>query len=174
MDPVTIGLIAAGTAGTVYAPHEDASFSSDATDAAMKQKADSQAFIQKQIDQARSDIFKLFPSAQDSRQKGLQAGLDLYKQALPQMLNTYQQGNVGAQKILSAGLPQMNNALLGNKVDYSAFQPTTLQQPTAPTMPNAQAQPISGLGLNTSQQPQMDPNIVQLLQQAAQGMGANG
>lgn len=134
----------AGAAGSIYAASKDAESRSEATDAAMKQKEDSKAFIQKQIDQTRADIFKLFPQAQESRQKGLNAGLSLYGQAVPQMMNTFQQGNVGAQQALLAGLPQMNNAILGNQVSYAGLQPVQLQQPTL-NIPQAGLSPI-GVG----------------------------
>lgn len=106
------------------------------------QKAASQAFIEKQIAQARSDIFKLFPVAQDARKQGLEAGLHLYKQAYPAMMNSFQQGNVGAQNTLLAGLPQANNAVLGNPVSLQGLQAVQLQQPQGLTIPQYQQQPL--------------------------------
>ena len=171
IDPVTASLIAGGT--SLLAAKSDADSRSDATDAAMQQRKASQDFIQKQIDQARADIFKLYPSAQESQQKGLQAGLSLYQQALPQMLNTFQQGNMGAQNALLAGLPQMNNAILGNKVDYSGLQPVQLQQPQAPNVPQMDLAPISGLQLGQQpQQPQIDPAMLAQLQAMYGGQNA--
>jgi hypothetical protein len=114
---------------------------------AEEQKAASQAFIEKSIAQARSDIFKLFPKAQDARTQGLQAGIDLYKQAYPAMMNSFQQGNVGAQNMLLQGLPQANNALVGKPVDLSGLQAQTLQQPQGLTIPQYQPQTLTDLGL---------------------------
>ncbi len=122
-----------------------------ALSSAEKQKAASQAYIEKQVAQARSDIFKLFPAAQESRQKGLQAGLDLYKQAYPAMMNTFQQGNVGAQQMLAQGLPQIQNAILGNPVNMQGIQPVQLQQPQGLTLPNYQPTSINELGLGSAQ-----------------------
>lgn len=106
-----------------------------------EQKAASQAFIEKQIEKSRGDIFKLFPSVQDSLQQGVQAGLDVTQQAFPVQLAAFQKGNVGAQEQLISGLPQMNNAILGMPIDYSAFQPTRLRNVdtgvSGLTMPNA-------------------------------------
>lgn len=144
-DPGTAALIAGGA--TLFAANSDRKSSKDAIKSAERQKAASQAYIEKQIANARSDIFKLFPAAQESRQAGLQAGLDMYKQAYPAMQNTFQQGNVQAQQALIQGLPQMQNAIMGLPVDMSGFKAVQLQQPQGLSLPNAQMKPITELGL---------------------------
>ena len=136
----------AGAGATLGAAALDSRSSRKAIKSAERQKAASQAYIEKQIANARSDIFKLFPAAQESRQAGLQAGLDMYKQAYPAMQNMFQQGNVQAQQALIQGLPQMQNAIMGNPVDLSGFQAVQLQQTQGLSLPNAQMQPISELG----------------------------
>lgn len=73
--------------------------------------------------QARADVMSLFPSAQFSAQQGYQNALDMFKRSLPAQTQAFQQGNVGAQQAILAGLPQIQNAILGQQVDYSAFQP---------------------------------------------------
>lgn len=108
---------------------------------AEQQKAASQAFIEKQLAQARSDIFKLFPAAQNARTQGLEAGLHLYKQAYPAMMNTFQRGNVGAQNALIQGLQPTQNAILGRPVNY-APQAVQLQQPQGLTLPTYQPQQL--------------------------------
>ena len=124
-----------------------------AVKSAERQRAESQAFIEKQINNARSDIFKLYPSAQDSRKQGLQAGLDLYGQAYPQMQQLPTAGNVGAQNALIQGLPQANNAITGNPVDLSGMQ--AVQLPTQGLTPTPMSfQGISGLGLTGQPTPQ--------------------
>ena len=147
-DPVTAAVIAGGA--TLGAAALDAKSSKNAVKSAERQKAASQAYIEKQIAQARSDIFKLFPAAQESRQQGLQSGIDLYSQAYPAMMNTFQQGNVGAQNALIQGLPQIQNAILGGPVDLSGIQAMQLQQPQGLTLPQAQMKPITGLGLGNA------------------------
>ena len=154
----------AGAVGSVGAAYMDSKSRSDATDSAMEQRKASQDFIQKQIDQARADIFKLFPEGQKARTQGLQAGLSLYQQSLPAMMNAFQGGNVAAQKQLLAGLPQMQNAILGNPVDYSGLQAVQLNQPAPLQMPNYQPPSIQGLTMN-NQAPQIDPQTLAMLQQ---------
>jgi hypothetical protein len=80
-------------------------------------------------DQARGDLFKLFPAAQQNAQRGYQGALDVFSQSLPQQAGQFQAGNVAAQNQLLAGMPQFQNAILGAPVDYSQFQATQLQQP---------------------------------------------
>lgn len=88
-----------------------------------------QAFTREGVEQARQDLFKLFPAAQQNLQQGFQGALDIFGQSLPAQTNVFQQGNVAAQQQLLAGLPQFQNAILGNQVDFSALQSTQLQMP---------------------------------------------
>lgn len=150
MAALTTAALLAGAGATAYAAKKDSESQKNALKSAEAQKAASQAFIEKQVAQARSDIFKLFPAAQESRQQGLQAGLDLYKQSFPSMMNTFQQGNVAAQNTLLQGLPQVQNAILGNPVNTQALQPVQLQQPQGLQLPQSQMQPINSLGLGNA------------------------
>jgi hypothetical protein len=86
---------------------------------AQRQRQESQDFIEKTIKQARGDLFKLFPSAQESLQTGIQAGLDVFNQAIPAQLQAFQGGNVGAQNQLIQGLSQQQNAILGQPIDFN-------------------------------------------------------
>jgi hypothetical protein len=146
------GALVAGTGLALGSAAADRNSQKKAIESAETQKEASQAFIEQSIKEARSDIFKLFPAAQDSRKQGLQAGLDLFSQAYPQMQQSFTQGNVGAQNALLAGLPQMNNAILGNPVDLSGLQ--AMQLPTQSiNLPQVNMQGIGGLGLTGQNQP---------------------
>lgn len=146
MAVATSTALLAGAAASGGAAYLDRKSNKDAVKSAERQKQQSQEFIERQIKQARADIFKLFPAAQESRQKGLDAGLHLYSQAYPAMMNSFQQGNVGAQQALIAGLPQMQNAIMGDPVNMN-FKPVQLQQPQGLTLPQQRVQPINELGL---------------------------
>ena len=89
--------------------------------------ADTQRFIEQQGAQGRSDILGLAPGVGQNLNLGAQAALDVYGQTIPQQLSTFQQGNVGAQGALLAGMPQFQNAIMGTPVDYSQFQPQAIQ-----------------------------------------------
>ena len=89
---------------------------------AERQRAESQAFIEKQMKQARGDLFRMQPLASESRRLGAQAGLDLMAQSIPQQLGAFKAGNMGAQRITAQGLPQMQNAILGRGINTN-FQP---------------------------------------------------
>lgn len=111
-----------GAASSRSASKRAAEASGEASDAAI--------FAAKEArDQARADLFKLFPAAQQNLQAGFQGAADIFGQAIPQQANVFQQGNVAAQQQIAQGLPQFQNAILGNPVDFSQFQPTQLQQP---------------------------------------------
>ena len=83
-------------------------------------------FIRQQAEEARGDIFQLFPSAEENIQRGAQAGLDVLAQSIPEQLGVFSQGNVGAQRALTQGLPQIQAALLGQPIDFGQIQPQQL------------------------------------------------
>ena len=80
-------------------------------------------------DQARGDLFTLFPSAEQNAQLGFQGALDVFGQSLPAQQQVFQQGIGGAQQALLGGAQQFQNAILGQPVDFSALQPQEFQQP---------------------------------------------
>lgn len=89
------------------------------------------ALQDKLAQQARRDVSMLFPAAQDNYLAGQQAALNIFGEAAPRQADAFLQGNMGAQQQISRGLPQMQNALMGMPVDYSAFQPTAIQADTS-------------------------------------------
>ena len=91
-----------------------------------KSSASARAFVEEKTGQAREDILNLFPIAQQAREAGSQGALDIFGKSIPQQLGAFQQGNVSAQKQLIAGLPQIQNAILGLPVNTQAFQPQTI------------------------------------------------
>ena len=124
----------AGTAGvamagaTIAAAKMDYDAAKAANETALRQREESQKFIEKQISQARGDIFQLFPAAQKARQQGIQSGFNLYKAALPTQTQYFQQGNVMAQNQQIAGLGQIQNAILGRPINQNALKPGVVQQ----------------------------------------------
>lgn len=82
-----------------------------------------QVFTRQGVEQARQDLFKLFPAARQNIQQGFQGALDVFGQALPAQTQAFQQGNVAAQQAILAGLPQQQQAILGGQVDFSQLQP---------------------------------------------------
>lgn len=81
--------------------------------------------------QARQDLFNIFPQSRQDIQQGFQGALDVFGQSLPAQTQAFQQGNVGAQQTLLAGLPQIQNALLGGAIDFSQLQPQRLDIDTS-------------------------------------------
>ena len=78
---------------------------------------------------AKEDVNRLFDSARQTGQEGFQGALNVFGQSLPAQATTFQQGNLGAQQAILSGLPQIQNALFGNQVDFSQMQPFQLQAP---------------------------------------------
>ena len=119
---------AAMAAATVAAAGLDYKAAQEANATALKQREESQKFIEKQTNQARGDIFQLFPAAQKARQQGIQSGFNLYQAALPTQTQYFQQGNVMAQNQQIAGLGQIQNAILGRPINQNALKPGVVQQ----------------------------------------------
>ena len=88
-----------------------------------------QEFIRQGIEEARGAAIPLFGAAQQNLLGGFQGALDIFGQTVPQQLQAFQGGNVGAQRALLAGLPQQQAAILGGALDPNALQVQTLQLP---------------------------------------------
>lgn len=138
----------------------------DAAREQVKSAEQSQELIKEGVGQARDDVNRIFPEARQAQGQGFQNALDIFSQTLPQQADLYQQGNVGAQQALLSGLPQMNNAILGNAIDYSAMQPQQLgynmdfsqgNQAVGYMTPEQQSAQIQ---MQTATQPQRTPPYV--------------
>jgi hypothetical protein len=100
--------------------------------------------IRQLAERARSDVMEMFPQSQDIQRIGTQGALDVFGQTIPEQLQAFQGGNVAAQDTQRAALLQIQNALMGNPVDFNAlqtFQPslnTAFAQQNVPNFPDSQ------------------------------------
>ena len=78
---------------------------------------------------AKGDVNRLFPAAIDTAKQGFQGALDVFGQSVPAQMGVFQQGNVAGQQAILAGLPQIQNAILGGNVDLSGLQPFRANTP---------------------------------------------
>lgn len=115
--------------------------SQQSVEAQLTANAATQKFIEERTAEARADVQRLFPQAQQVATEGFQGALDVIGGGIPQQLAAFQQGNVGAQQVTAQTLPQIQNAILGLPVNQAAFAPqeiTTdlsfLQNLTVPTI----------------------------------------
>jgi len=92
-----------------------------------------QDFIRQGTVQARGDAIPLFQTGQQNALQGFQGALDIFGQTVPQQLQAFQGGNVGAQSALLSGLGQQQAAILGQQLDPNALQAQTLQLPDPST-----------------------------------------
>ena len=111
---------------------------------------------QEGIDQARSDINRLFSRGINEARGGYQGALDMFSQSLPAQAQAFQGGNVAAQQQILAGLPMAQAAILGGQIDYSGLQPYQAQMPDMSmfnqVLPQVQAQRDHQARLNKIQQ----------------------
>lgn len=152
---------------TVGAAVIGAKASSSASKKAAKSAERGQDILAASRDRARQDVLRLFPQAQQAQTQGFQRAQDfLAGQVIPNQAEAFQTGNVQAQQSLLAGLPQIQNAILGGNVDLSGLQAQQVpfRQFTGnfqPFVPRETAQ--------TQQTPAIDPNIMQGFNYALQG-----
>lgn len=100
-----------------------------AAKAQQKSLEQGQDFIREGVKEGREAINLFGPQAIQSGQQGFQAALDVFGQSLPAQTQVFQGGNVAAQRALLAGLPQIQNAILGGQIDLSGLQPFQQQLP---------------------------------------------
>jgi hypothetical protein len=114
-------------------------------DAAADHSAASRRAITTATAEAKRDINRIFPQAQQARLQGFQGAQDIFANAVPQQFNQFQQGNLAAQGTAGSAAQQIQNALMGLPVDFSFLQPqqqpqpdfSFLQQPIQGTQPLA-------------------------------------
>jgi hypothetical protein len=78
--------------------------------------------IAEQAEEAKNLIFKITPIAESNLLAGQQASMNLLGSSVGPQADLARGGNVAAQKTLLAGLPQMQNAIMGRDVDLSQIQ----------------------------------------------------
>ncbi len=85
---------------------------------------------------ARRDVLDLFPLAQQDLLSGARGAFDIFSQGLTGQQQALQQGNINAQQTISAGLPQIQAALLGIQAPQgNAFAPQGINLANAPINP---------------------------------------
>jgi len=117
---VTAGAAVAGAVG-------DRNAAKAAQKNSYKERDESLAYIREQVAKTQGQLFNIFPQIQQNNQAAMLAGIDFYKQAFPQQLSSFNQGNMNAQRTLAGGLQPMNAAILGGTMDLSQIQPQQAQ-----------------------------------------------
>jgi len=89
--------------------------------------AATQRFIEQRTAEARADVQRIFPQAQQLGAQGFQGALDVLGGGIPQQLAAFQQGNIGAQQVTGDTFSQIQNAILGLPVNTAAFAPQNIE-----------------------------------------------
>jgi hypothetical protein len=129
------------------------------------ENAASRAFIERMSDEAKAAALHLFQGGQQARQRGSQSALDVLGGALPQQLQAFQQGNVGAQEALLGGQTDFRNTIMGLP-QGPQFQPRTIDINTGFLPSSLPIQQSGGGGLSNiiaalggaAQQPAQQPH----------------
>lgn len=135
-----------------------------------RQNAAAQALIAEKAAEARQDVLAVAPGAERNRNLGFQAALNVFGQTAPQQLQSFQAGNLGAQEALLAGLPQIQNAILGQNVSFTGLHPRAFQ--IDPSFAQQQLPEFTGISDALGGQAQLIPNLTesQLAQLAEMGV----
>ena len=81
-----------------------------------------QKMIVDYTNRVRRDIYELGPKAIKNMLAGKEGALGVLKEALPQQMESFRQGNMNAQETTAAGLPQQIAAQMGQELDLSGLQ----------------------------------------------------
>ncbi len=145
-----MGSLVASVVGTVAGAVFGSKSSSKAADAAVEGQDAALAATQAAAAQAREDVIPLFGQGKEDRRLATSAALKFLQDAIPKQIQPFQSGNVAAQEQLLRGLPQIQNAILGNKVDLSGFRPREIPfegfnlPATSATVNQPATQPVVG------------------------------
>ena len=128
----------------------------DALKAQSAQNRETLAYQKQLNNQARGDLNRLFPQAQETRRSGFADALAMFGQTMPQQFDLMSQGRANVEDTLINGQSQVQRALLGLPTDMSGLRKAPLQVDTS--FANRQ------LPEAVSYQPQQQPfNIAQFL-----------
>jgi len=175
-----------GTAATLSSASKDRSQARQATAAgkeisednlalAREQAEASRKFIEKSIAQGRTDLLKLFPAAQESRRAGIQAGLDIFNQTIPQQVGAFEQGNLQAQRTVAGALPNRIAALKGTPMNLNSMQPSQPMGMRGIQLPTQLPQATPFPQMQQQQQNQIPPEVqMQLISQMLNGAIGGG
>lgn len=90
-------------------------------EAQIRANAEAAAFAKEMAAQARGDVMKYVPKGTSAARQGFQSAFDLTTKTAPQAMGALRGGHIRAQEALLAGLPQMQNALMGLPTDMSGL-----------------------------------------------------
>lgn len=110
-----------GITDTLFGGTDDSSAKATSKDNAKRQQ-----FVEDQTAQAQGDANRLYGQSRLPLLQGYQAAMDAIGGTTKQQIDTTARGNYFGQEALLAGMPQFQNAILGNAVDNSALQPKIL------------------------------------------------
>jgi hypothetical protein len=128
---MTFGLSAAAIGGiaTVGSAAIGAISSKKAADRGAKAAERGQDILAQSREQGRADVMAQFPKAQEAQTRGFEEFRDFVSgQVMPQQVAPFMAGNMAAQEQVVRGLPQIQNAILGNAIDTSGFQARQIGQ----------------------------------------------
>lgn len=164
MAVITSAVVVAG--GAIAGAVIKSKASKDAAKASARGQQAALAASQQGATSAIGDINRLFGTAAEARQGGFTQALDFLSGAPAQQIAPFQQGNVLAQEQLARGLPQFQQAILGQPTDLSGFQARQIGQPSdfninIPTTdqlgpiqpPPGSGQPVQGQTIGGGQTP---------------------
>ena len=104
--------------------------SKDASKAATQGQENAQVANTQMANQARGDVSRLFGDASNVRGETFGNTMNFLNQSIGSQISPFQQGNMAAQNQVARGLPQIQNAIMGNPVDLSGFQAMQIGQPS--------------------------------------------
>lgn len=144
---------------------------SSAQKAQIDANAKDRALFKELAEQSSGDAKALMGAADENRNMSLQQSLNLLGGVVPQRLGAFQEGNVGAQNQIIAGLPMIQAAIMGQPVNMGSLQPTQVSYNTDYAQQTLPQFKTSAEALKPPEKPegQQMPDLSTLLMQAYGG-----
>jgi hypothetical protein len=103
---------------------------SSAQKAQIDANAQDRALFERLAGESRDAAISLTGAGRENQNMAFEQVLQLLGASIPQQLSVQQQGNIGAQRQLIQGLPNIQAALMGNPINMAAMQPTRISYNT--------------------------------------------
>ena len=135
----------------------------------IKANASDRALFEKLANESSANAKTLMGAADTNRNMAYEQVLGLLGGTVPTRLGAFQQGNLGAQKQLIAGMPLLQAALLGMPIDTSVLQPTSVSYNTDYAKQSLPQFTSSAEALKPPEAPQQQPDLSSILRMAYGG-----
>jgi len=136
----------------------------------IKSNAADKALFARLAEETGANAKALMGTGDDNRNMAFEQVLGLLGGTIPTRLGAFQEGNLGAQKQLIAGMPLLQAAFMGMPIDTSVLQPTSVSYNTDYARQSLPQFKSSAEALKPPETPNQPQDLSTILRMAYGGM----